>query len=420
MQKKFIVVADDFTGASDTGIQFRKRGLRVKVIINYSSIKEELGNCDVLVIDIESRFDIPAVAYRKCYLLGEQLLKTGNIIVYKKLDSTFRGNIGAEIDGLMDSLKLKIALLAPAFPGSGWTTAGGEVYVHGVKLEETEYANDPRSPVKNSRISDIIGIQSKRICKEIPVGASKKGLKNDNRSLIKEIKTGGEIFIFDSGTEKELEQLARTIEKINDPSFLLVGSAGFAGHLSNSSFILPQRLCFVFAGSVSETSINQVKHALDAGNCKLELIDGKKIINDSLDISEILKSVSDSMEFGKRRFVFTSALSREDVEKVFRAAKRRSLANDMAAQKLATGIGRLAAELILTFNPTGVLLTGGEIAINTVNALHATGINLEREILPGVQSGTLTDCAVNTVVATKAGGFGDRDAITKTFEFFKV
>ena len=420
MQKKLIVVADDFTGANDTGIQFRKAGLKVKVIINPIGLDEELNQCDVLVVDLESRFDIPGIAYRKCFSLGEQLLKTGNIIVYKKLDSTFRGNIGAEIDGLMDSLKLKIAFVAPAFPKSGRITRKGEVYVHGVKLAETEFADDPRSTVKDSRISVIIGKQSKRICREISAGGFEQESKKGNHFLDNEINNGVEIFIIDSSTEKDLEYIARSIEKINDIPFLLAGSAGFAGHLRNSPFILQKRLGFVFAGSISAKSIDQIKYALDEGHCKLELIDGKKLLHDDFNISEIIKSVSDSIDSGKRRFIFTAALSREDVEKVFRSAEAKSLAKDAAAQKIAAGLGSLAADLIQRFIPSGVLLTGGEIAINTVNALHATGIILDQEILPGVQSGTLTGCQVKSIIATKAGGFGDIDAIAKTFEYFKV
>ena len=42
MQKKLIIIADDFTGANDTGVQFRKAGFKVNVIIDSHDIKEEL------------------------------------------------------------------------------------------------------------------------------------------------------------------------------------------------------------------------------------------------------------------------------------------------------------------------------------------------------------------------------------------
>jgi uncharacterized protein YgbK (DUF1537 family) len=58
MLKKLIIVADDFTGANDTGVQFRKPGLKVNVIIDSNRLKEEADECDVLVIDLESRMDL--------------------------------------------------------------------------------------------------------------------------------------------------------------------------------------------------------------------------------------------------------------------------------------------------------------------------------------------------------------------------
>src|SRR4051812_19711460 len=115
MRKKLLIVADDFTGANDTGVHFRKTGMKVKVIINLDSVNNEMEQTDVLVVDTESRMDSMKDAYRKSYFVGEQLKSFHDLVVYKKLDSTFRGNIGAEIDGLMDGMNLQVLFLAPAW-----------------------------------------------------------------------------------------------------------------------------------------------------------------------------------------------------------------------------------------------------------------------------------------------------------------
>ncbi|MEJ7738337.1 MAG: four-carbon acid sugar kinase family protein [Chitinophagaceae bacterium] len=419
VQKKLIVVADDFTGANDTGVQFRKSGLKVNVIINTQRLHEDLGHADVLVVDLESRFDTKEAAYTKCFNLGMLLFTIGNIIVYKKLDSTLRGNIGAEIDGLMDALQIKVALVAPAWPLNGRTTENGEVVVHGVKLAETEVAYDPRTPVRHSRIADIIRLQSRRISSEIPTGIL-KGTADINELLSKEIAGGSEMLIFDSREEKDLENIAHAILNIGAISILIAGSAGLANHLGKMSFVHRKRLNFVFSGSVSEKSRIQIKHTIDQGRCKLFFIDGKELLNDDLNAEQLITSLLADMEKGERQFIFTSAISKEDVEEVFGVARGKGLSQDEAAEKVALGLGRLAAILIETFHPSGVLLTGGDIAIKTVLALHATGINIDQEILPGIQSGTLTGCAIRSIIATKAGGFGERDAISKTLAFFKV
>lgn len=420
MQKKIIIIADDFTGANDTGVQFRMTGLKVNVIISTLRLKEDLELTDVLVIDLESRFDTKDAAYQKCFNLGKQILNLENTFVYKKLDSTFRGNIGSEIDGLMDSLHIKLLLLAPAWPANGRITKNGKVFIHGTKLAETEAANDLRNPIKHSRIAEIIRLQSKRTCSEIPTKIFQEGTAKKNELMLKELDKGSEILIFDSLKEDDLENIANFIKTISNLPILIAGSAGLASHLCKHYVSPPDPVCFIFSGSVSEKSSIQLKHTISQGNCRLYFLEGEDLLKKEFNPDLTIASVSEDIGRGIRRFIFTSAMSRDDVEKIFRFAHEKGIEQYAVAEKVAMGIGRLAASLIRKFNPTGVLLTGGDIAIKTVLALGASGINIDQEILPGIQAGTLTGCAIRSIIATKAGGFGNDDAISETLNFFKV
>ncbi len=417
MQRKLIIVADDFTGANDTGVQFRKSGFKVNVIINSDRLKEEAEECDVLVIDIESRTDLPETAYDKCFRLGKQVLELGEVLVYKKLDSTFRGNIGAEFDGLMDGMNIRVAFLAPAYPLYGRTTENGNVYVNGVLLNMTEIANDPGNPVKDSRIARIIGKQSSRVCVEIPTGSFKN---NDLSKITKQQEAGAEIFIFDSRTESDLEDIAGMIEKYKEIPFLVSGSAGLASHLHNSSLLRPKPLCFVFSGSVTDISMKQISHSKNEGNCKVILINAIDLLDEKSIIDDLTSTVNASVSKGIRRFIFCTALTIKDVENVFHIIQERSVPRTLAAQKIADSLGNLASLLIKRFHLSGVLLTGGETAFRTVKSLDAFGLSIDMEILPGIQCGKLRGCNVDTLIATKSGGFGGVDAISKTFEFFKT
>ena len=106
------------------------------------------------------------------------------------------------------------------------------------------------------------------------------------------------------------------------------------------------------------------------------------------------------------------------MQKVFDLAYKKRLAMDTAAEKISLFMGKLAADLIEKFRPAGVLLTGGDIAIKSVRALNATGINIDCEIVPGIPSGRLSGSDIESIIATKSGGFGTDDAIFKTFEYF--
>ena len=157
---KLLIVADDFTGACDTGVQFSKNHLKTIVITSTDYIRESLEKCDVLVMNTESRFDNPETAYKKAYETGKIVFPQELKYFYKKVDSTMRGNIGAEISGLMDALEIRHTFLIPALPKYGRTTINGKVFVNGVLLEETEFGSDPKNPVKESFIPKIISRQT--------------------------------------------------------------------------------------------------------------------------------------------------------------------------------------------------------------------------------------------------------------------
>ncbi|OAI65685.1 Hrp-dependent type III effector protein, partial [Ralstonia solanacearum] len=56
--------------------------------------------------------------------------------LYKKIDSTLRGNVAAEVAALVPVAGL--AVVAPAFPAAGRTTRNARQWLHGVAVEETE------------------------------------------------------------------------------------------------------------------------------------------------------------------------------------------------------------------------------------------------------------------------------------------
>ena len=67
--------------------------------------------------------------------------------------------------------------------------------------------------------------------------------------------------------------------------------------------------------------------------------------------------------------------------------------------------------------PGAILLTGGETAIAVLRALGASGLRLAGEIEPGLALGTLAGGPFDgLVVMTKAGGFGDADALGRAWE----
>ena len=115
---RLTVIADDLTGALDTGVQFANRCVSVRVAAVYgtAAVHEELFQADVAVIDAEVRHRSQQEAYKICLELVQQALRCGTDSVYIKTDSGLRGNIGAMFQAALDASGAAAAYYAPALP----------------------------------------------------------------------------------------------------------------------------------------------------------------------------------------------------------------------------------------------------------------------------------------------------------------
>ncbi|MGH3326458.1 MAG: four-carbon acid sugar kinase family protein, partial [Streptomycetales bacterium] len=155
-----LVLADDLTGGNATGALFARRGLRTVVVRDVDSAASYLPAVDVLVLDLATRHVPPGTA--RC-VVAEALSALGPTVadvrlVVKRVDTTLRGNVGAETEAVIDAVARRVsgrvrALAVPAFPAAGRTTVGGIHLVDGVPLADTAAAADLLDPVRSSRVA---------------------------------------------------------------------------------------------------------------------------------------------------------------------------------------------------------------------------------------------------------------------------
>jgi uncharacterized protein YgbK (DUF1537 family) len=250
---KIGVIADDLTGANDTGVQFSKQGLRTVVLIQGHGPKDVSDQVDVLVIDTESRSLPPAAAYEKAWEAASRLAEAKIPIVYKKIDSTLKGNIGAELDAVMDAAGYETAIVAPAFPANKRVTVGGYQLVNMIPLGRTEAARDPVTPVKESHVPTLITSQSKRRIEHIGLAAvmDLSTLKNEMRECVRK---GGGIIVVDSVTQADLRRVAHAASSLGI-QVLTCGPAGLAEELPEAFGLIQGRPVVVVSGSVSEVTM---------------------------------------------------------------------------------------------------------------------------------------------------------------------
>lgn len=120
----WIVIADDLTGAGDCAAAFAARG--------YSSFiwlhgRTPTVDCDVPVYETRSRHVDPREAYHRVRVLVER----SRAHVFKKIDSTLKGNIVSELQAALDATGAPAMWVTPAHPAMGRTVRNGELLIHG-------------------------------------------------------------------------------------------------------------------------------------------------------------------------------------------------------------------------------------------------------------------------------------------------
>ena len=83
---KLLVIADDFTGAMDTGVQFNTKGALIRAVSKgqIDPFQEADPDLQVLIIDAETRHMEPAQAYQTVYQIVRAAVEAGVSCIYKK------------------------------------------------------------------------------------------------------------------------------------------------------------------------------------------------------------------------------------------------------------------------------------------------------------------------------------------------
>jgi len=220
------VIADDLTGANDTGVQFAKNGYNTMVLIFNKQLKIIIpDNLDVFVMDTETRELESKIAREKLRNILKKLNINKKDMIYKKIDSTLRGNIGVEIEEIMNILKKDICIFSPSFPSHKRITIGGYLVVDQKLLESSEYSSNNLKQEKNSFIPFLFKKQTNFSVGQIDLKDVAKGQKAILSKINDLYQKGNKIIVIDSTSEQHLEDIFSSSLKF-DGSVLFSGSAG--------------------------------------------------------------------------------------------------------------------------------------------------------------------------------------------------
>lgn len=345
------ILADDLTGACDTGALFARRA-PVPATVH----PQPRAPGDVAVIDTESRA-LPADEARAGVIAAARSIQSN--FWFKKIDSTLRGAITAEADGLMRQVSASTALLCPAFPSQGRTLVGGILRIDQIPVGETAFADDPSFGLESSDIVTGLRRTTARRIEWCPLEDLRRGRLPDAE---------GAIVICDAESDADLDLIV-TAGLEGHPGAVLVGSAGLAGALARRLELAspPPRIpsglrWLIVAGSLHPATAAQ------------------------------LAAVG-----GRRTRILTPPAAI--------TADRQAVAAELARQ---------ARKIIETETVDLVAVTGGDTAVALYREFDAERIDLLGAPVPGLALGRLRrGDGLELLLLTKAGAFGAPDLFAR-------
>lgn len=402
------VIADDFTGGTDVAAAFRRAGLQTAIVFGEPG-EGAIGGTDVVVVALKSRSMRADHAVRSSLNAAGWLQSCGAEQLYFKYCSTFDstpdGNIGPVADALADHVGARLSVVVPASPSHGRTQYLGHLFVHEELLSESSMQHHPLTPMTNSRIAEVLSLQTRRSLALVPLPLVRQGPVALRRELRRLEECGTRYAVVDATEPADLAAIAAAA--VTDS--LLTGAAGLA-----HAFALVRGSRGSPAMDAG-TSPPGGPAAILSGSCSGRTL--AQIASWSRDAPSFLVSAEtsqDPQELAQRALCFYDALppgttplfySSLPPEKLRTA--QNSLGVDAAARLVESTLGLIARGLVAR-GIRRLVVAGGETSGAVLQALEIRGARVGLEAAPGVPW-IHTDGEDSLSLLLKSGNFGDDD-----------
>ncbi len=358
-----LLVADDLTGACDAAVHFAMRGIRPAVVLVARG--GSAAGVRMLGISTESRDLGPDDIRRALFAAAAEFPGDCAARVFKKIDSTLRGNTGLEIAAAMEAFDCDAAVVCPAFPGVHRVVESGHLRVR----------NAPEfTPIE---VAGRLQLQAGLACSHIRA-----------EGIAAMLSAGARLVSVEASCDRDLDCIAAAILPMGR-RVLWAGSGGLASALARGTggpcapAAAPARSgpALFCIGSNHGATLAQQAALLAERRAVLFHAEGAT-----------RESISGALALGKHV-----------VLRIPRGA--------VAMEQLRGLISGVAA--------AALVLSGGDTASLVCRAAAVQRIELCDEIVAGVPRGILQSGEFDGVpVATKSGGFGDRDTLIQVADYF--
>lgn len=448
MQRKIIYLADDLTGACDTASYICDYTGEARVILNFdkginskSVAAEDNASLNNFVISTNTRNFNPEDTCLKLEKLGKFLKNTESKMIFKKIDSAFRGNVVLEINTLMNIFNKNICFVINSIPSMDRITLGGFQLIKGRLLDESEFRKDPVKASSSPFIPYLFkenkqSIDSRKACHIFLETVRYGNLLN---AINDEMNKGISIFSFDAITNSDIEKIINVIYE-NFEEALYAGTLGLLEALNKKIFmdscpdIKSDKKCHnLETYNLKEKNKDKEKDFENKGpgfigitSSKYEIT--KKQINKlrkkqglqifKLKINDLINK-KDNKYISKVDRVSDDIINNSDKKGLFIVTEFKG---KKEPEKLSDMILKIISEVsertLKSIEFCRLILIGGETALNILGTFKVSNIRILGRIIDGISFGIISDGLLEgKEILIKGGSVGDTNSVINMVNF---
>lgn len=424
---KIGVIADDLTGGNGTGVKLSKLGYSVSTLVNYNNMPKNQGT-NAVIIDTDSRYVDEKVAINRVNTVADNLLNWQADIIGKRIDSTIRGNIGAEIDALLEKVAANsVVILTPTYPESHRVVSGGFLLVKGIPVQLSDVRNDPVKPVLNSHVPTVIQQQSKNKVAHIALDFVLSGEKSLSHEIEQKIKEGNKIIVVDGISDEDIETLANAMVRIQNINFIPADPGPLTAAYVRAFGLRfkSNKKIIVTIGSVTANSHDQLSYLMEKRNITPIYVIPKELATSSQrwdqEVGRVITLALQRME-NENIIVITTDSPESTILDLAEIAITENVTEGYLAKRISDGLAKIARMLVLqkAYEIGGCFTSGGDVTASFCAIGLVEGIHLNEEILPLIAHGHFVGGHFDGIpIVTKGGTAGDLNAIYTCIKYLE-
>lgn len=419
-----LVVADDLTGAHASAESLRGPAGAVSVVVS-SAVTDAQRDAvadlaTVVVCSTGTRSAAPEPAAEAVRAAVRRWWPAA--LVSKRIDSTLRGPIGAELGALVRELAVLsgrrvLALACPAHPAAGRSTLAGRQHLHGVPLDASAGSRAEIEPLDRSGVLPSLTAGGGLRGAEVHLATVRADAARLGKAVDAALDDGLDLVVLDGETVDDVERVARCARRLiaerPDVLVVTVDPGPLTAHvhrLVETTPAAPAAPILAVVGSASDLTRRQLARLARSRPVRpVPVVAGPAAGGAALraagDVVDELTAAAAAATPGTV-LVLTSLTTGGDGRL------------DPAISRHVPAVLGEVVQLFLASRPVaGLVLTGGDVAAGVLARLGASGVRPAAEVEPLAVRGVVVGGAWSGLpIVTKGGLVGGEETLLNCVE----